>query len=214
MTQENAVQVIDIEASFEDRACAALSDVEYAELMAYIAAENPELALSTAQRFFELFLYGNNVDDIHDLNVAFPKSSIQWCRFKYNWDRLREEHMMKLYASTAQKVMKAQLDTTSLLADILSASAKKNGDKINKYLQTGNENDLAGALSVKCLKDLVKTAESLQKITNQDKKMHITKEENVNVNITSTDTAKTFSSETSAKILEAVAAEKRKNNKH
>lgn len=211
MTQEKSLRVIDIEASFEDRAVASLSDTDYAELVAYISAEKPELALSVAQKFFELYLHGNSVDEIHRLNSAFPKSAIQWVRFKYNWDKLKNEHMIKLHESTMQKVMKAQLDATSLIADTLSVASKRHGDKLKKYIQNGNESDLT-ALDIKSLKDLMKASEALQKITGQDKNQthFIKKEETLNVNVTTSDENKNYTSETSARILEAIAAEKRK----
>lgn len=215
MTQENdnqtSTDIIEVEVPFGDKARALLSDDQFGDLQLYINSSGSELALSTAQTFFELFLHGNNVDEIHRLNSTFPKAAIQWSRIKYDWDKLREDHMYNLHQSTMQKVMKAQLDATSLIADVLSATSKKHGDKLKKFLQSGNEKDLKGALDISNINQLTKMTEALTKITGQDKNTKIVEEKTVNLNVNTTGAEK-FSPETSAKIIAAVAEEKRKKD--
>lgn len=215
MTQEKndqTTEIIEVELSFEDRALALLDNNEARDLQSYIKSGGSELALSTAQTFFELFLHGNNVDEIHRLNNTFPKSAIQWSRIKYGWDNLREDHMQNLHQSTMQKVMKAQLDATSLIADVLSATSKKHGDKLKKFLQSGNEKDLKGALDISNINQLTKMTEALTKITGQDKNVKITKEETLNLNVSTSSVTDKLSPEASAKIIAAVAEEKRKKD--
>ena len=91
-----------------------------------------------------------------------------------------------------QKVVKAQLETAALYADMLSATVKKNGHKLKKYLQTGNEKDLNGVLLPESILALGKVVEGLQKLTGQDRNVKMTKEETLNVLETIFDTAERY----------------------
>jgi hypothetical protein len=222
MTQEsttNKPEIIDVEVtgvdgkplSFKDKARALLSESDYTDLMAYVDGKKPELALSTANSFFELYMNGVDVDSIHSLNAAFPKSAINWCRIKYDWDHMLKEHIHKLQSRIADKVMKAQLEATALYADIITAANKKHSINLRKYIQTGDESYLKKTMDINSVHQLQKAVEGLQKVTNQDKNFTLTSKEDVNVSIDVNDSSSgSMSAETATKILAAVAEEKRK----
>jgi hypothetical protein len=174
------------EESFDEKARKILSTHEYNMLMKYIEDGKHALSQETALKFFELYLRGNSCGEIHRLNKAFPYESILWARVKYDWDRMKDESIRQLMSSIQEKVVQAQLETTSFMADLLTATSKKHGDKIKKFIQTGNEDDLGDALSVDSLFALLKVAEGLQKITGQDKVQKVKSEhtQTLNVNVT------------------------------
>lgn len=218
MTQDSknkATEIIDIEAvdsevTFEDKARALLSESDLLSLNKYIDEKKPELALSTANKFFELYMNGVDVDGIHSLNPAFPKAAINLCRVKYNWDSMLKEHIAKLQSKIADKVMKAQLEATALYADVITAANKKHSVNLRKYIQTGDETYLKKTLDINSVHQLQKAVEGLQKVTNQDKNITLTSQENVNVSVDVKGSAGDLSSESAAKILAVVAEEKRK----
>lgn len=165
------------------------------------------LSPDTSAKLFELFLNGSDINEIHRLNKNFPYEAILWSRVKYDWDKLKDEYAASLTGQVAQKVIKASLETTSLLTDMLAVAHKKHGDKLKKYLQTGDEADLGDALSIDTIHGLLKAVEGLQKVTGQDRTHNINKKEVVNLNVNvqgvpqvGDDTAKT--------IIAAVAKEK------
>lgn len=213
LVPSNPEIIVDIEVSFEDRAKVYLLEGQYNDLIQYIDKGGHEIALSTAQKFFELFLNGESIEEIHRLNPAFPIAAIHWLRIKYCWDKMKTDYIMALQKQTAEKAFKAQLEVTSLYSDILSAAVKKHGAKIKKYLQTGNEQDLGEALAVDSLHQLMKAAEALQKITGQDRNIKIKKEETLDLNVRIATEGDGLSPEASAKILSVVAEEKRKKEK-
>ncbi len=136
----NEIEII--EESFEDKSRRTLSVHEHNMLASYVEAGKHPLAPETAANFYGLFLTGTSMGEIHRLNKAFPYEAILWASIKYDWHQKRDEYSLGLQAQTAQKVMTAQLETAGLMADLLTASTKKHGDKIKKYLQSGNEADL------------------------------------------------------------------------
>jgi hypothetical protein len=202
-------ELIDItpEETFEDKAKRLLSIPDNNMLVAYIEAGKHPLAPETASNFYGLFLTGNSVGEIHRLNKAFPYESILWAAIKYDWHQKRDEYALELQSQTAQKVMHAQLETAGLMSDLLIASTKKHGARIKKYLQSGNEADLGDGLSIDSLQNLMRIAESLQKVTGQANTVKV-KTENVNtqnVNVSLTSDGKSMDADTAAAILKVVA---------
>lgn len=200
------------ELPFDDKARSLLTQTDYEDMSEYMEAKKPELALVTANKMFELFMNGSDVDEIWKLNPAFPKAAINWCRIKYDWDRMMKEHVFKIQQRIADKVMKAQLEATSLYADIISAANKKHSDNLKKYLQTGDEKYLRKTIDINSIHQLQKAVDGLQKATNQDKRFTVTEEKNVNVNVDLKDGTGDMSPETATKILAALAEENRKKD--
>lgn len=203
-------EVITINTPFEEKAQALLDNQHYQELMDYIGKKKPEIALVTAQKFFELFLGGEAVEEIHRLNPTFPMAAINWLRIKYDWDETKSKHMVALQRQVADKVLKAQLEATSLYSDLISATVRRYGDKIKKYLQTGDEKELGDSIAIDSLFQFTKTVEALQKVTGQDRNIKINKQETLDVNLSVKTEGPALSPEASAKILSIMAEERRK----
>jgi len=180
----------------------------------YLAAGGHQLSPDTAMRFFQLFLNGSDCKEIHRINKVFPYEAILLARVKFRWDEERDSYIMKLQTTIRDKVMKAQLETTDLMTDILVAAKKKHGDKIKKYLQSGDEEDLKGAFSVDTIHSLMKLSESLLKITGQDKNIKVTTENknsfNLSVSSGGTGGPGNLSPDDAAEILRIIAESKRK----
>lgn len=191
-----------------EQAQAVLTVPEYNMLTAYMERGGHQLAAETAVRFFELYLNGSDCAEIHRLNKPFPFEAILWARIKYEWDKKKDEITIALTEKTKEKAVKAALETTGLLSDMLIAASKKHGDKLKKYIQTGNEEDLGDSMSIDNIASLIRAVEGLQKITGADRIQKIDKKETVNVNV-NVSGGQDLKPETSAAILAAVAAEKR-----
>lgn len=221
MTQESTdkslpqaveAEIVEVEATFEDKARSLLTQTDYEDMAEYIEAKKPELALVTANKMFELFINGSDVDEIWTLNPAFPKAAINWCRIKYDWDRMMKEQIFKMQQRIADRVMKAQLEATALYTDIISAANKKHSENLKKYLQTGDERYLKKTIDISSVHQLQKAVEGLQKVTNQDKSFRVTEEKNVNVSVDLKSSSGDMSPETATKILAAIAEENRKKD--
>lgn len=176
---------------------------------AYIAGGKHQLAPDTAARFFELYLNGSSIDEIHRLNKAFPVEAIHIARVKYDWDTSKDLYILELQSSIKQKVLKAQIESTALMTDVLSAAYRMHGDKIKKYLQTGDESAVKGVFGVESIAQLLKVVDSLQKITGQSNQIKVKTESHQTIDVNLNKNTDDISDETAAKIIAALAEEKR-----
>lgn len=188
---------------------------EYNLLKRYINDGKHQLSPETVTRFFELYLNGSDCREIHRLNKSFPYEAILWARIKYKWDDQKDMYIISLQNNIRGKVVKAQLETTSLVTDLLVATNKKYGDKLKRYIQSGDEKELDGALSVDSISGLLKLADGLLKVTGQDRttvqKNETKQTTEININTKTSEDA--LSAESAAKILAILAEDKRKQEK-
>jgi hypothetical protein len=190
---------------------AELSPEDQSVLAAFAASGALPLAPATAAQFLELYLNGCNAQEIQRLNKPFKLGQILDAQIRYKWSEQRDKLSMDLQARAVENVRKAQLDATELMSNMLVAANKQHGDKLKKYIQSGDEKDLDGSLNIVSLQSLLKVTEGLLKITGQDRvskvKVSTTNTQNVNVNVSG---GGDLSPDDAAKILEIMSAAKRK----
>lgn len=155
--------------AFVNKMAQYLTPEEQGSLTVYVESGGSPLSISLATGLFELFLNGSSCMEIWKLNKTLPQGAILDARIRYDWDKARDEYAFELHSKIREKVVKAQLETTELMTDMLTAAKKKHGDKIKKYIQTGDETHLQGVLGIDNIMALSKMTESLMKITGQDK---------------------------------------------
>lgn len=141
-----------------------LTTVQYNLMKTYIETGKHPLAPDTIASLFQLYLNGSSFEEIHRLNKAFPVESIYWASIKHDWEGQKQVYINSLQDGIRDKVIKAQLETTELLSTMLSAANKKNGDKLKKFLQTGDSTELKDTLNIENLGQLLKIVEGLQKL--------------------------------------------------
>lgn len=204
MTDQKSILPVEAD-TFRELAVRVLTVPEWNMLRAHMEKGGHGLAPDTAAKFFELFLNGSDCREIHRLNKAFPYESILWARVRYTWDQAKDEYAIALQQKVREKVVKATLDTTDLITDMLVAAKKKYSDSLKRYIQTGNIEDLDGALEIENLNSLLKAVEGLQKITGQDRVQKVQSDVNININ----SEKEKMTPETAAAILATAAAAKR-----
>jgi hypothetical protein len=212
---DNSLVIYDHKADeFWNRAMDLLSERDVSKLKEYIDAGRYQISPDTVMAFFELYLNGNEPIEIARLNQGFSLDQINWAMVKYNWPAQRDQHLFNLQNNIRDKVIKAQLEATSLITDMITVSNKKNSEKLKKYIQTGDEEYLKGVMNIESLNGLLKTIEGLQKITGQDRttiiKTQQTTDLNLNINQKgSSDMPNTIGAEDAAAILAIYAKGKR-----
>lgn len=200
---------------FWTRATTLLSERDVIKLKEYIDAGKYQIATDTIAAFFELYLNGNEPTEIARINKGFPVEQINWAMVKYDWPVQRDQYMFDLQKNIRDKVIKAQLEATSLITDMITVSNKKNSEKLKKYIQTGDEEQLKGVMNIESLNGLLKTIEGLQKITGQDRTTTIKTQQTTDINFNVNNAGKgaeppsTLSAEDAASILAIYAKGKR-----
>lgn len=133
---------------------------------------------------FELYLRGSSCDEIQKVNPGFKLGAILLARVEHDWDRIRDEHYATTQELIRRKVQSAQLEAVSMVSSMLSVASKMSNDKYQRYLQTGNEDELKGAVTIDGINSLVRMSETLLKLTGQDPK----KGTSVSVNVSTSGT--------------------------
>lgn len=143
---------------------------QFALVNSYMLGGGKKLAVSTSAAFFQLYLNGCDAHEIHALNKGFPLEAILYEIVYHDWEKQKAEYLVELQKGVREQLIKANLETVSLLSNMLAVANKQHGDKLKKYLQTGDPADLQGTIVVDSIHQLIKAIEGLQKITGQDDK--------------------------------------------
>jgi hypothetical protein len=147
----------------------ALDNLSDRELEAYERYKGPPLAPSVQAQLYELFLNGYDADAIQKLNPNFNLGMIVRARVDGLWDERKAAHVTGLLDGVRERVQTIQMESVHFMANLLAAAHKLHGDKLKRYLQTGDESVL-GDISIKSLDGYRKAAELLLKLTGQDQK--------------------------------------------
>jgi hypothetical protein len=151
----------------EAQAFLQLTAKEQKALCEYREQGLPPLAPKTALGFYSLFLSGRSTEQIHELNRAFAYGAIVDARLRYGWDSTKTEYLSSLQSEVHTRMIQTQMESVGFIADVVSATHKKYGGKIAKYLQTGDESELDG-FDLTSLAQYGKAIENLLKVTGQD----------------------------------------------
>lgn len=167
----------------------------------YMRLNQPPMAPSAQAKFLALFLQGTSCEDIHRLNPGgFSLGAIVRARIDYNWDEARRQHQEQLFSKIKERVQQVQMETIDRVANELAASNKLMSDRALKFIQTGNEAELAGT-GIGTAKHLREMTDLLLRLSGQDKAGS-----NVTVNVAPSAPAKTTVIE--AEVLPALPAER------
>lgn len=154
---------------FIAQAQAVLSAEEYGSMKIYIESGGQALSPAAASNMFNLFLNGSNLQEIWKLNRTIALGSIIEAAVKYSWHTEKERYSQELHGKIRDKVVQSQLQTTELLTDMLTVASKQYSEKLKRYIQSGDEEDLKGSMSIESLTALTRTIDALREITNQNK---------------------------------------------
>jgi hypothetical protein len=130
---------------------------EQMELDRYVRANRPSLSLDTSKRLYELFLHGLSMEEICSLNPTLPTGAVIKARVDGRWDERREVYLGELLGETSTRLKQTGAEAVQFMSLLLAAAHKEHGEKLKKYLQTGNPDDLGGLriTSFKGYKDVI-----------------------------------------------------------
>lgn len=165
MSNENKEQAI-------EKAKSNLTKREAHAYTIWCGTEDAPLSPALNAKLFNLFLQGKSTEEIRRLNQTLKLGAIVAARIEGRWDERREEHLDQLLSSTMQRVQQATLETADFVCDLLAVANREHGDKLRKYLQSGDESEL-GEFRINNLTSLKTTIEALQKLTGQERQTNV-----------------------------------------
>jgi hypothetical protein len=145
-----------------------LNERERAALAFWRGSDQAALAPSLNAKLFQLFLQGKGTEEIRRLNPQLSLGQIVAARVEGEWDARRKEHLDDLLNETSTRVKQVTMETADFVCDLLAVANREHGDKLRRYLQTGDAKELNG-LRVESFSDLKNAIAALQALTGQDK---------------------------------------------
>lgn len=129
----------------------------------------PSISPTTAVKLFGLFIHGIGCQEIVNLNApAFCIEQILEARVRDQWDEKRKTYTDEIYAGIVSNARQTQVESVQFVSTLLAAAHKFHGQKLQRYLQTGDEKELTG-MSVDSFRTYKSVAETLLKLTGQDR---------------------------------------------
>jgi len=149
-----------------------LSPEERKAYKLYVQKNDPPLAPGVQAQLYNLYLNGSTCEEINRLNPNFSLGMIVRAKVEGLWDDRRDKHINELFESVRERVQQVQMESVVFTTDLLAGANKMFGDKLKRYLQTGDEREL-GDLRIDSLKQYRDAVDLLLKLTGQDRKVEV-----------------------------------------
>lgn len=146
-----------------------LSDRERAAYDAWLVKKQPPVAPSTAAKYLEAYLQGSTCEDILKLSKGMALGAIVDCKIRDRWDDRLVEYRATLLDQVGQRLRQVQLESVQHIADQLAVAHKRDGDRLKRFLMTGDNADLGGASFITGIKSYSEAVKALLALTGQDK---------------------------------------------
>lgn len=123
-----------------------------------------------ADQLYRLFESGKTCEEIKDLNKGLTLGSIVRARIDHGWDERRFAYFESLKDRARGQAQQLALESLNFLGDFLTAFHRHDKEKLQRFIQTGDEEELGGALITTgaSLKTYQSVVELLMKLTGQD----------------------------------------------
>ena len=129
------------------------------------------LSASLRAGLYNLYLNGSTCEEIHRINSqVLTLSEVIRVRVEDDWDERVDRYRQSLMDGIDLKSKQVHLESVSFVTEQLAALHKLNGDKVKKFLMTGDPAMLEGALLITNMKAYKETAELLLQLTGRDGK--------------------------------------------
>jgi hypothetical protein len=126
------------------------------------------LSVDSQIELFELYLNGRSLSEIRQANPKFSLGQIVDSAVVGDWQQKKQEYLETLLQNAKSRLQQISCESVRFLSDQMAVAHKIQGEKLQKYLQTGNEDDL-GEFGIKNLRQYKEAAELLVRVTGQDK---------------------------------------------
>ena len=146
-----------------------LTEKEATELRFVVRAQQPALSKALADQLSNLFLRGLTCTEIQRSNPTLSLGQIVRARVDNGWDKGRESYLQDLFSTARENTQQVALEGAQFLNSQLAAYHKLHGERFQKYLQTGNVEDLGESIILLTPQGYKNAVDLLMKVTGQDK---------------------------------------------
>jgi hypothetical protein len=122
-----------------------LAPMEVREYELYCRSGKPELSPDVNKRLYGLYLNGLTIQNMQELNPAFPLGALIQARVSGRWDERKEAYLGELLGDVAVRTKQMAAEALGFMALQMTVMHRKHGEAMKRYLQTGDEKDLRGS---------------------------------------------------------------------
>jgi hypothetical protein len=97
-----------------------------------------------AAQMFELYLHGGSCTQIEKQWRKYKLGAIVKAAIEYQWHEKRQEYLEHLHKDAVERGRQAVAESVGFTADLLAVAHKRWGQKLRRYLATGDESELDG----------------------------------------------------------------------
>lgn len=149
-----------------------LTPREFSAYRAYMKLNQPPMSPRLQAELFNLFLEGYSCEHIATLNHQFGNASLGMivrARVENDWDKRKADYMQQLMEGVRSRAYQSTMQSINFISDLIATATKKYGARMQKYIQTGNEEELGDdKMGINSIQNFVKVAELLFKLTGQE----------------------------------------------
>lgn len=144
------------------------------------------ISITTAHKYYELYLQGCSCMEIANLNPGIHLGAIVNAKVRYGWDQQKAAYIEDLTLKTKQQASKTYLESVKFLSNLLSTVHTRFDTNFSKFHQTKDPEDLGPFQQIDggLLKEYRSNLDLLFRLMGQDAKS-IKGGPQVNVNVTS-----------------------------
>lgn len=135
-----------------------------------VERKEPFLSPGLQDQLYSLYQMGKTCDEIQALNPKLSLGIIVRARVDYGWDQRRAEYLQSMVDKARQQATQLSHESLGFIGTLLTAFHKHDQERLLRFIQTGDMEELKGALMVSNsnLKVYKETLELLLKLTGQD----------------------------------------------
>jgi hypothetical protein len=128
--------------------------------------ENQVSPIEAAQ-MFEIFLHGGSCTQIEKQWRKYKLGAIVKAAIEYQWHEKRQEYLEHLHRDAVERGRQAVAESVGFTADLLAVAHKRWGQKLRRYLATGDESELDG-FEIRSIDQYRKVVQTFLELTGHD----------------------------------------------
>lgn len=151
-----------------------LSTYELEAYGKYVESGRPGLSPRQADSLYNMYKSGMTCESIIKLpgNEGLQLGMVLRARVDYRWDERRESEATAMMSRAKEGAELAQLEAIQFATQAIMATSQMMGDRVRKYLQTKNEEEL-GSFKNMTIKQFRELLDMFMMLTGQDNKKQV-----------------------------------------
>jgi hypothetical protein len=139
----------------------------------FLRSGKARVSVDFNKRLYELYLRGLGCDAIAVLNPGLSLGMVCCARVDGRWDERRDQYTAELLSETNGLLRQTAAEALQFLSLVLAVAHREHGEKLKKYLASGNPDDL-GDFRIESFGNYKSVIETVAKLVGADQSRTVT----------------------------------------